>query len=177
MATAKPYHIYPGFAFVAYPNRDSTIYKERYGIPEAQTIVRGTLRYQGFPEFIHALVDMGFLDDGPSDAFKDPLPWKTALARLLGSSSEKEEDLVWAISSKTQFSSTGEKNRIIAGLRWLGLFSDEKDTPRGNPLDTLCATLEQKMQYEEGERDLVMLQHRFELENKDGSKVRPSPNI
>jgi saccharopine dehydrogenase (NADP+, L-glutamate forming) len=41
MATAKPYFIYPGFAFVAYPNRDSTPYKERYNIPEADTIIRG----------------------------------------------------------------------------------------------------------------------------------------
>lgn len=31
-------------------------------------------------------------------------------------------------------------------------FSSEKITPRGNPLDTLCATLEKKMQFEEGER-------------------------
>ena len=30
MAQAKPYPIYPGFALVAYPNRDSTPYKERY---------------------------------------------------------------------------------------------------------------------------------------------------
>ncbi|KAK3069004.1 Saccharopine dehydrogenase [NADP(+), L-glutamate-forming], partial [Coniosporium uncinatum] len=28
MATAKPYFIYPGFAFIAYPNRDSTAYRE-----------------------------------------------------------------------------------------------------------------------------------------------------
>ena len=42
MATAKPYLIYPGYA---YPNRDSTPYKERYNIPEARTIIRGTLRY------------------------------------------------------------------------------------------------------------------------------------
>ncbi|KAG9963748.1 saccharopine reductase, partial [Aureobasidium melanogenum] len=35
MATAKPYFIYPGYAFVAYPNRDSTPYRERYAIPEA----------------------------------------------------------------------------------------------------------------------------------------------
>jgi saccharopine dehydrogenase (NADP+, L-glutamate forming) len=40
MGTAKPYFIYPGYAFVAYPNRDSTPYKERYNIPEAQTIIR-----------------------------------------------------------------------------------------------------------------------------------------
>lgn len=65
---------------------------------------------------------------------------------------------------------TDEKNRIIDGLRWIGMFSGEDIIPCGNPLDTLCATLEKKMQYEEGERDFVMLQHKFEIENKDGSK-------
>jgi saccharopine dehydrogenase (NADP+, L-glutamate forming) len=58
--------------------------------------------------------------------------------------------------------------RILAGFRWLGLFSDDPITPRGNPLDTLCATLEQKMQFEEGERDLVMLQHKFGITWADG---------
>ena len=69
MATAKQYHIYagkfarriwpnclwvsctylhPGFAFVAYPNRDSTPYKERYNIPEAETILRG-VRHPSIP--------------------------------------------------------------------------------------------------------------------------------
>lgn len=38
----------------------------------------------------------------------------------------------------------------------MGVFSDAKITPKGNPLDTLCATLEEKMQFEEGERDLVV---------------------
>jgi saccharopine dehydrogenase (NADP+, L-glutamate forming) len=170
MGSAKPYHIYPGYAFVAYPNRDSTPYKERYHIPEANTIIRGTLRYQGFPEFIRALVDIGFLSDETNEAFETVNPWKTAVAKLLGSSSEKEEDLIWAISSKTQFSSTEEKERVIAGMKWIGLFSDDAITPRSNPLDTLCVTLEKKMQYGEGERDMVMLQHKFEIENKDKSK-------
>ena len=30
-----------------YPNRDSTIYGELYGIREAHTLLRGTLRYKG----------------------------------------------------------------------------------------------------------------------------------
>jgi saccharopine dehydrogenase (NADP+, L-glutamate forming) len=170
MGTAKPYFIYPGFAFVAYPNRDSTIYKERYGIPEAQTVIRGTLRYQGFPQMIRVLVDMGFLSDEPKDFLDSPISWKQATQKILGASSDSEKDLEWAISSKTQFPSTEEKNRLLAGLRWIGIFSDEKITPRGNPLDTLCATLEAKMQYESGERDMVMLQHKFEIEHKDGSK-------
>src|SRR5450432_335617 len=36
-------YLHPGFAFVAYPNRDSTPYKERYNIPEAETIIRGVM--------------------------------------------------------------------------------------------------------------------------------------
>lgn len=44
-------------------------------------------------------------------------------------------------------------------------------TPRGNALDTLCATLEAKMQYGPNERDLVMLQHKFEIELVDGKRV------
>ena len=184
MKAAKSYFIYPGFAFVAYPNRDSTGYKERYRIPEAQTVVRGTLRYQGFPEFVKTLVDIGFLSEEPKDflAPGSKLTWKEAFAKVLGSSSTKEEyfyplamvdyrDLIWAVSSKSQFPSTEEKNRIISGMKWIGLFSDTPITPRGNPLDTLCATLEEKMQYEEGERDMCMLQHKFLVEYKDGKKV------
>jgi len=165
MGTAKPCFIYPGYAFVAYPNRDSTPYKERYNIPD-----RGTLRYQGFPEFVRVLVDMGFLSDEPQAFLKEPISWKEATQKILTATSSTEQDLKWAIFSKAKFKNTEEKERIINGLRWVGIFSDEKIIPRGNPLDTLCATLEKKMQFEEGERDFVMLQHKFEIENKNGSK-------
>ena len=65
MSHAKPYYISPAFAFVAYPNRDSCGFREAYKIPEAGTVIRGTLRYQGFPEFIRTLVDLGFLNETP----------------------------------------------------------------------------------------------------------------
>lgn len=175
MATAKPYYIYPGFAFVAYPNRDSTPFRERYDIPEAETLVRGTLRYQGFPEFIKVLVDIGFLSDEARDYLSSSISWKEATQKILGATSSSEKDLESAISSKTAFPNNDERDRILSGLRWIGVFSDEKITPRGNPLDTLCASLEQKMQYGPDERDLVMLQHKFGIEHKDGSKeVRTS---
>ncbi|PYI06465.1 saccharopine dehydrogenase [Aspergillus sclerotiicarbonarius CBS 121057] len=170
MATAKPYFIYPGFAFVAYPNRDSCPYRERYNIPEAQTVVRGTLRYQGFPEMIKVLVDTGFLSDEGREFLNGPIAWKDATKQIIGATSSDEKDLEWAIASKTAFANNDERDRIISGLRWIGLFSDEQVTPRGNPLDTLCATLEKKMQYAPEERDLVMLQHKFEIEHKNGQK-------
>jgi saccharopine dehydrogenase (NADP+, L-glutamate forming) len=170
MNVAKPYFIYPGYAFVAYPNRDSTTYKDLYNIPEAQNVIRGTLRYQGFPEFVRVLVDIGFLDETEKDSLKQAIPWKEATQKVLGIDSSNQADLEAAVLSKARFDSPEEKQRILSGLRWVGIFSDDKITPRGNPLDCLCATLEKKMQFEEGERDLVFLQHKFEIEHKDGSR-------
>lgn len=170
MATAKPYFIYPGFAFVAYPNRDSTTYKQLYNIPEAETVIRGTLRFQGFPEFIKVLVDIGFLKDESSEAFSNPSSWKDAFAKLVGAESSEEAAIIAKVESLATFKDDADKTRIINGLRWLGLFSDKQITPRGNPLDTLCATLEELMQYEEGERDMVCLQHKFGIQWKDGSE-------
>lgn len=168
MNTAKPYFIYPGFAFEAYPNRDSTPFRERYNIPEAQDLVRGTLRYQGSPAIVQTFQDLGLLSDKEHDFLKSPISWKEAFGKIVGASANTEKDLIWAITSKTKFKDTEQKERVLAGLRWYGLFSDDKIEPRGTPLDCLCATLEQKQQYFEGERDFVMLQHKFRIEWADG---------
>jgi hypothetical protein len=83
MSTAKPYFISPAFAFVAYPNRDSVPFKEWYGIPEAETVIRGTLRYQGFPEFIKALVEIGWLDAGEKPWLKEGLTWAEVMQKAI----------------------------------------------------------------------------------------------
>ena len=150
---------------------DSTPYSERYTIPEAKTVIRGTMRYQGFSAFVRVLVDLGFLSEEKHDFLTKAIPWSEATQKIIGSSSGSESDLRLAIESKTKFNDDSEKDHILAGLRWIGLFSDKETTqPKGTPLDTLCATLEQKMQYDEGQRDMVLLQHKFEIEHKDGAK-------
>lgn len=91
------------------------------------------------------------------------------LALAVGKETLSEEILINTVMEKAKI--TGEESgRIIAGLRWLGMFSSTPVSLRGNLLDTLCATLEEKMQYEDGERDMVMLQHKFGIEWADGSK-------
>jgi saccharopine dehydrogenase (NADP+, L-glutamate forming) len=172
MDTAKPIFIYPAFAFEGYPNRDSTPYTTRYNIPECKDLIRGTLRYQGFPKFVKALVALGFLDDTQVDYLQPsaaPIAWKTVLAKTANSQSEDEESLIKAVISKANIPPEDQR-RIISGFRWLGMFSGTLVHQKENLLDTLCATLEEKMQYEEGERDMVMLQHRFEIEWANGQK-------
>lgn len=80
--------------------------------------------------------------------------------------------LVASVKAKCAFPTESESERIISGFRWIGLFSSEACQVRnGNLLDTLCARLEGLMKYEQGERDLVMLQHKFIVEWADGSVV------
>ena len=38
-----------------------------YAIPEAHTVIRGTLRYKGNPAFVKSFADAGFLNDDPQD--------------------------------------------------------------------------------------------------------------
>ena len=77
-----------------------------------------------------------------------------------------------------KFKSEAESERIISGLRWMGVLSSEKATITGrNLLDTLCAQLEKFMSFQPGERDLVMLQHKFVVEWANGKWVNCSLGI
>lgn len=181
MQTARPYYIMPAFAFVAYPNRDSTPFREFYGIPEAETLIRGTLRYQGFAEIVLALVRIGFLsEDAPAWLRAGQgLTWAQITAHLLGAAAD-EASLLAAVRARCAFRSADEEDLVLRGLRWLGLFepcaADVVGTPAqteagaGNPLDTLCRSLEGKCAYAPGERDMVMLQHKFGIETAAGER-------
>jgi len=175
MASAKPiYTGYPGFNFVGFPNRDSTQYTTLYNIPEAREVLRGTLRYAGFPEFVKALVEISLLDDQEQEYLRSEAPeitWKQVLTRALGvGEGLSVDDLKNTVLARTNIHDSPNAASILEGFKWIGLFSDVHVHRRGTLLDTLCATLEEKCQYEEGERDLVFLQHRFEVELKDGTR-------
>jgi saccharopine dehydrogenase (NADP+, L-glutamate forming) len=176
MKSAKPIFTgYPGFAFVGYPNRDSTPYGARYNIPEAQTVIRGTLRYSCFPSFIQVLVNIGYLDDAEVAYLKAgaaPISWRQVTSKLLSlSETSSDADLLNAIKQKGELNalSQAERDNIILGFKWLGLLSSKTLEQKGTLLDALCADLEQKMAYGPGERDMVMLQHKFTVKTAAGA--------
>lgn len=91
---------------------------------------------------------------------------RTFLITLFSSS------LVAGTKEKCKFPSEAESDRIASGMRYFGLFSSEEATIRGcNLLDTLCGQLETLLSFQPGERDLVMLQHKFVVEWEDGKRV------
>ena len=70
---------------------------------------------------------------------------------------------------KTLASIPAEQYKIITSkFRQLGLFSSAAVAQRGTIMRALSALLEEKCQFQEGEVDIVLLQHTFEIEHKDG---------
>lgn len=171
MAKAIPHYVMDGYSFVAYPNRDSLPFREFYQIPEAHTAIRGSLRYSGNPSMVKALIDLGWLDSEPKDWLTSSITWAQIQQKATGAASAAEADLIAKVDELCHLSGSAERDTIVSGLRWIGLFSDEPATTYGNLLDTLSARLYQLCKFQPGERDLVMLQHKFVVEWKDGTTV------
>jgi hypothetical protein len=84
MGHAKPYFITPAFAFVAYPNRDSTIFQRILQYPRSRDGDKRDTEVSGIPEFIKTLVQMGWLDSEPKDWLKEGITWARATQTAWG---------------------------------------------------------------------------------------------
>lgn len=157
----------PGLGeFEGYPNRDSVPYREAYGIPEARTLLRGTLRYPGWCRTLLKVGQMGLLDDGAKD--RAGSTYRDLMAELAGAAAG--EDVRAAAARRLEI---GLRSDIMERLDWLGLFEDRPlAAERGSALDNLAALMIEKLQYAEGERDMIVLRHEFLTERGDGRAER-----
>jgi saccharopine dehydrogenase (NADP+, L-glutamate forming)/spermidine synthase len=151
----------------AYPNRDSVPYIELYGISDADSMYRGTLRYPGWCQTMKKIVELGFLDDKELDVVR--LSYADFLRRLI--KKEKGTDLRKDLATYLKIE---ENSEPIKRFTWLGLLSDERlPYEKSSPLDIFANRLLEKLQYEEGERDMIVLHHEFIAEYpKDKKKEK-----
>ncbi len=141
--------------FEAYPNRNSLPYIELYGIDSTKTMLRGTLRNIGWCSTIKKIVELGLLDEEEKDW--SGMTYRDFLRKLINEPVEK--DLKKALSERLNIE---ENSDIIMRLEWLGLLSETAlPLEHGSALDILGAKMLEKLQYEEGERDMIILQHEF----------------
>merc|ERR1712131_270259 len=153
-----PINFYKGFALEALANRNSISYKEPYELEDVDTIVRGTLRYQGYCDLVYGLQTIGLL------SLTDPVPAGASWYDIITS-------LGWEAKLKSN-----PKNDIEAvkkGMEDLGLFSTdtlpEKVLSQPNILDAFATHLADLCQYGEDERDLVLLRHEIVSKEADGN--------
>jgi len=139
----------------AYPNRDSLSYIETYGIPETQTMYRGTLRYPGWCATWQKFVELGLLDLTERDDL-GRLTFHSLLARMIGQ--PQTTDLRRDLAAHLDLPADSD---VLDRFAWLGLLSDEPLPPERTILDVLAAQLQKKLVYGERERDMIVLLHDF----------------
>jgi len=157
---------FPGLGdFDGYPNRDSLNYRAIYGLEEAHTLLRGTLRRAGFCKAWDVFVQLGMTDDTASlqltvgstyrQFFNTFLPWSDQL-----SIEEKLAELIPDLDFPT-----------FEKLQWLGFF-EQKLLPKteGSPAQLLQAILEEQWALQPTDRDMIVMQHQFEIQTQNGTK-------
>lgn len=148
--------------FEVYPNRDSLPYVGKYEIPEAETMFRGTLRYPGWCETWKKIGELGLLDE-EERADLGGLSFREFMKKLTGS---EEEDVEAGLASSLGIE---EDSDVMKRFKWLGLLSDEPlPIQSGSALDLLGAQMLERLKYDQGERDVVILHHEFFAELSDG---------
>lgn len=161
----------PGLGvFEVHVNRDALPYRERYGIPEATGLFRGTLRNVGHCETFGYLRDLGLLDpegpllDLPEGAAPTP---RRLLAAWLGLPSEELET---GIAARLGVPVHG---LILKKLAWLGLLDDCRPEPAAQaPLDLLAAAMKTRLAYAPGETDRLVQHHELAAEFPGGRRER-----
>ena len=157
-----------------YPNRDSLSYIDVYGLQGVSTLFRGTYRYVGWCETLKSIVDLGLLDETPT-TYPAGTTYAQFLAGVIGASASA--NIREAAAAKVGLKKWAS---ILDRLEWLGLFSNEPIPGAGAPttrLDVLANRMLQKMQYAPGERDMLVLVHKFLAELPGGRKENISSTM
>ncbi len=142
--------------FEAYPNRDSLEYRDVYNLgEEVRTVFRGTLRYIGWGNTMYNFVKIGMLDTEPRAS--QGMTYAEFMRDLLEAG--PDEDLRHVAAERM-----GLPADCLPpwNMHWLGLFSNRPvGHDRISPLDALGEIMQEKLSYRPGERDMVVLFHKF----------------
>ncbi|MHA1513499.1 MAG: saccharopine dehydrogenase C-terminal domain-containing protein [Candidatus Hodarchaeales archaeon] len=156
-----------------YPNRNSIEpYIEVYKIPEAKTMIRGTLRNPGWCRTMKKIADAGYLEIEESD-FPSGFTYGQLTNKLLKESvdSDPKANLMKRFAIE-------EDDDIIQRFEWMGLLGNDQ-LPKSNisPLDALCYQFEEHLQYAKGERDMLVMVHQFKYKFTSGEEKLTSTMI
>lgn len=143
-------------SFEAYANRDSNSYIRPYGLQHASTVLRGTLRRKGFCQSWNHLIQLGLTDDALILPDSELLTWRQFTEALLPPGKERTEKKLCTLLGISPASKAFKK------LEWLGILSDEPiGLSNATPATALQHVLQKKWKLEQGELDMIVMQHQI----------------
>ena len=153
--------------FEGYANRDSLNYREAYGLQDALTIYRGTMRRVGFSKAWNIFVQLGATDDTYTIESSEDMTYREFINLFLPYSPTDSVELKLRHYLKIdQDDSTWEK------LVELNLFDNSKKIgiPNATPAQALQKILEDRWTLKDKEKDMIVMYHKFGYELKGEKK-------
>jgi saccharopine dehydrogenase-like NADP-dependent oxidoreductase len=148
--------------FDAYANRDSLSYIQPYGIENAKTVLRGTLREADFCAKWNCLSALGITDDTFVIENANTLTYREFVESFVPSVYSSFENF---LDKQLHISIGSDKYKAI---EWLGILSDKKITlAKGTPAQILQSLLETKWVLNPHDKDMIVMQHQFEYTLKN----------
>jgi saccharopine dehydrogenase (NADP+, L-glutamate forming) len=152
--------------FEGFPNRDSLPYAALYGLDTARTMFRGTLRNPGHCETWYPWVKLGLFDQ----ALRADLAGMTYQAFMTGIAGDK--DIRRGLAQRTGLPQDAP---FIDKLEWLGMFAAEPiGIEAGSNVDVMARRMTERCRFAPGERDMIVMQHEFEIDFADRRQRRLS---
>jgi saccharopine dehydrogenase-like NADP-dependent oxidoreductase len=146
-----------------YPNRDSISYIDIYGIPEAETMYRGTFRYKGWCETLDLMKSLRMLDDDVKE-----YTGNTYAGFVADRAGLPVKDLKHNLALKKGIA---ENSAAIQAMEFLGFFNDELlNYEVTTPFEITSDRMIKRMLLANCERDMVVLQHIVRASYPDGSE-------
>ena len=136
-----------------YANRDSVSYKTIYNLTDIPSLLRGTLRYNGFCGAWNIFVQLGLTDDAYKIENSSSLTYAALVRSLLPvNTGNIKNDLKSFVPNANQ----DDLDRVF----WTGI-CEEKAIPliNASPADILLHLLSEKWMLQKNDIDLVAMQH------------------
>ena len=158
----------PGYCdFEAYANRDSLKYIGIYGLEEAETVFRGTIRSRGFCRAWDTFVQLGATDDSFVMELGNGATHRDFINAFLMYHPTDSVELKFM-----HYMGLDPDSDVMDKLQWLGIF---KKTPigmeSGTPAQILEHILKKKWIMKPEDMDLVVMWHKFDYEDKNDHKI------
>ena len=153
--------------FEIYPNRDSLKYREIYGLNDISSMFRGTMRRPGFSRSWDVFVQLGMTDDTFIIEDSEHMTNREFVNLFL-----RYETVTPVETKVAHYLGLEEDGDIMYKLRWLDLFKPIKiGLKRATPAQILQHILLKKWVLDTGDKDIIVMQHRFEVKKDNQRKT------
>lgn len=147
--------------FEVYANRDSLKYQSAYGLENAKTLYRGTMRRVGFSRAWNMFVQLGMTDDEYTMDDSEHMSYRDFVNAFLPYSPTDSVELKFRHALKID-----QDDIMWDKLEELDIFSATKmvGLKKATPAEILQNILMDKWTLQPGERDMIVMYHKFGYE-------------